>query len=198
MGSDRGDRTGCAVNLDIAPFSEISKTFRLMDSTLQRGTQASIYFSSIAPDLAFLGPEYTACAIPFFMRQQTFASPILSKERSRHQDHARDPYTQDGEPPPPRGYTSTPLLVNLAKVTELLAAHAPGLHIDLIQDVSLETRLSLINAEKQLAEDSKTRKAYVRKHNIRAHLEERFMLAWEGGLLGIGILQRWKVRVSKR
>ncbi|KAF9497458.1 hypothetical protein BDN71DRAFT_1444608 [Pleurotus eryngii] len=183
----RGNRTECAVSLDIAPFSEISKIFRLMDNTLQHGTRASIYFSSIAPDLAFLGPEYTICAVSFFMRQQTFARPILSKER----------YTHDSDPPR-RAYTSTPLLLNLAKVTGLLANHAPGLHVDYVQDVSLETRLSLIHEEKQLAEDSKTRKAYVRRYNIRAYLEERFMLAWEAGLLGNGNLQRWKVRVSKR
>lgn len=168
-----------------------------MDNTLQHGTPASIYFSSIAPDLAFLGPEYTICAVSFFMRQQTFARPILSKERSRYKAQAQDPHTRDDDPPT-RAYTSTPLLLNLAKVTGLLATHAPGLHIDYIQDVSLETRLSLIHEEKQLAEDSKTRKAYVRRYNIHAYLEERFMLAWEAGLLGNGNLQRWKVRVSKR
>jgi hypothetical protein len=151
-------------------------------TTLAPGTFATLEFTTSAPHVTFLSPQFILCAVPFLPHK-----------------HARARAKANITPTDRRNRTATPLLASLHRVLELLTA-GPGtgaLALENVSNVSTKYAEGLTGAAERLEDDSATRAAFIHQWGEGAWREQRLMLGWEAALYSAGLLKRWVVIVRK-
>ncbi len=92
--------------------------------------------------------------------------------------------------------TSTPLFVKLEEVIALLSSAGP-LSIKSIENVSYERAAMLHKLEQELVYNKNLRNEHIKDVSVEGWRKDRFMLAWEAGLLVAKKLVRWKIKSSE-
>jgi hypothetical protein len=169
------------LDFDYLPFSCLEPSLLELRATLTPGTSATLEFTTPAPHVAFLSPQFTLCAVPFLPRR-----------------HAAPPTSNSTLPVSrARTRTATPLQASLHRILELLTTGTAALALENVSNVSRQYADGLSAAATHLEEASATRAAFIRQWGDAGWREERLMMGWEAALFSAGLLMRWVVVVRK-
>lgn len=92
--------------------------------------------------------------------------------------------------------TSAPLFIKLESVIALLSSTG-ALPIKSIENISIEHTSMLYDLEQELVYNRDLRQEHIEDVGLEGWRKDRFMLAWEAGLLRAGKLARWRIRLCK-
>ena len=159
-------------DLDFVLYQDISVEIRRIQSLHQHGNFTTIEFSCLGSEIRLLSSDLVLCAIPF-----------LPNDISVHGQAARI------------NRTSTPLFVKLEEVIALLSSAGP-LFIKSIENVSSERAAMLHKLEQELVYNKNLRDEHIEDVNVVGWRKDRFMLAWEAGLLVAKKLVRWRIKIG--
>jgi hypothetical protein len=159
--------------LDFIPYPQIDVTIRNFIRSLPAHKSAAIEFTAIASHIRFLSNNFVLAALPFLPRQY-LKSDIRPFQRA-----------------------CTPLLVSLARVTEVLSCLSLHITVKTIEQLSNEYARMLLAREKSLLDDALLRDDSIRQWSVSGWREHRLMLAWEEALFSSGLLVRWKIVFCK-
>lgn len=158
--------------LDFVPYIELESTIRNAQVCLRPGHTVSFEFTAIAPKIPFLSDQFIFCSYPFMPRKFT--------------------------PTPQVSYrTSTPLLISLPRIIEILVSGTSTTTIETVSNVTAERAGALQLLEQELTTNRALRSAMVGKWGLKGWREHRFKLTWETALLQAGCLARWSITIRK-
>ncbi|KAJ7685521.1 hypothetical protein DFH06DRAFT_1463538 [Mycena polygramma] len=166
------------LDLDYLPFSCLESSLLELRATLAPGTYATLEFTTPAPHVTFLSPQFTLCAVPFLPRKRARPSPKGTTE-------------------PGLTRTATPLLASPHRVLELLTAGPGALALENVSNVSIKYAEGLTAAAEHLEDDRLARGAFIDRWGEAGWREQRLMMVWEAALFSAGLLTRWVVIVRK-
>ena len=89
-------------------------------------------------------------------------------------------------------------MTRLSAFVALLSSESSKVGIRSIVDISRWHAQSLLQLEERLSNDRHLRMTCVQEEGITGWRVEKFMLAWEAGLLRAGLLTRWRVVLVKQ
>ncbi|KAJ6490594.1 hypothetical protein C8R47DRAFT_1214887 [Mycena vitilis] len=168
------------LDLDYLPFSCLESSLLELRATLAPGTFATLEFTTPAPHVTFLSPQFTLCAVPFLPRKRTRPLPkgttVIESARTR---------------------TATPLLASPHRVLELLTAGPGALALENVSNISIKYAEGLTAAAEHLEDDSLARSAFINRWGEAGWREQRLMMVWEAALFSAGLLTRWVIIVRK-
>ncbi|TFK42387.1 hypothetical protein BDQ12DRAFT_676119 [Crucibulum laeve] len=162
------------LDLDYVPYQHIQSSIQKTLSSLQPGTSLVVNFTAIQQATAYLDEQFVLCAIPFLPRK--YGNSHTKKKHVR---------------------TAVPLYLTLPHALEIIS-NAPNTTIHSVENASRERALSLQAWEQLLVHDRKLRSVYIDENGIESWRENRFLLAWEAGLLMAEFLIRWHVVIQKQ
>nr|VWP00226.1 Putative Rab/GTPase [Ganoderma boninense] len=93
--------------------------------------------------------------------------------------------------------TTTPLLVSVLSVLQLLTSGPNALTVEVVRNVSREYADFLHQTVDDLENDPAVRAAFVREWGMQGWIEEKLCLAWEAALVDAGMLENWVIVVCK-
>ncbi|KAK7038068.1 hypothetical protein R3P38DRAFT_2904239 [Favolaschia claudopus] len=172
------------LDLDHLPFSHLESSLLNLRTTLTSGSFATLEFTTPAPHVTFLSPQFTLCAVPFLPRK-----------------HARQDETPPSTRPPLRIRTATPLLASLHRILELLTTRRAGpgdaLKLENVSNVSKDYARALNAAAERFEDVAAMREAFISQWGEAGWREQRLMMGWEAALFSAGLLMRWLVVVRR-
>lgn len=161
-----------AVYLDFIPYYDLEDTLRNIQSHLKPGSFASFEFTTAIPHVSLFCDSFIFCALPFMPREYLEYDEMLHR-------------------------TSTPLLISLHRITELLTSGTSPLIIESITNVTSAQITTLKHLDQELVGDKILRSNLIRKWGEKGWREHRLMISWEVGLLTAGYLAKWIIIVRK-
>ncbi|KAK7019310.1 hypothetical protein R3P38DRAFT_3273601 [Favolaschia claudopus] len=172
------------LDLDYLPFSHLESSLLNLRTTLNPGNFATLEFTTPAPHVTFLSPQFTLCAVPFLPRK-----------------HARQTETPRSTRPRLRIRTATPLLASLHRILELLTTRGAGpgdaLKLENVSNISKDYARALNAAAERLEDVAAMREAFISQWGEAGWREQRLMMGWEAALFSAGLLMRWLVVVRR-
>ncbi|KJA27419.1 hypothetical protein HYPSUDRAFT_934307 [Hypholoma sublateritium FD-334 SS-4] len=159
-------------DLDFVHYQDIAVEIRRIQSLHQHGNSTTIEFSCLGSAIRLVSSDFVLCAIPF-----------LPNDENMHGQAARI------------NRTSTPLFVKLEEIIAFLSSAEP-ISIKSIENISSEHAATLHELEQELVYNKNLRNEHIKDVSLEGWRKDRFMLAWEAGLLMAKKLVRWRITIG--